>query len=364
MDHDPATFFSIDRPRTAPNAARAPWNFHRIEVHRLSGHPMKKFLLAALAFVTATSAMADFPDKPISLVVPFSAGGPTDKLARHFSEALRKQLGGKAVVNIDYVAGAGGTQGATKVAKSDANGYTLLFTHVSMATAPALHRSKLGYNALEDFEYLGLVNEMPMTLVGRPTLEAKTYPELAKWMQANKGKVRIANAGAGSASHLCGLLLMSALKLNFDPLSYKGAGPAMIDVAAGQADLICDQTANTLPQIESGKVQAYAVTSAKRLGNPVLAKLPTLDEVGLKGFQVTIWHGLYAPKGTPKAVADKLNAALRGALKDPEFMKSEKALGAVPIADARSSGAKHKKFVEGEIARWTPVIEANKQYAD
>jgi len=328
---------------------------------------MKLPLLATLAVIAATAvtgALAQYPEKPITLIVPFSAGGPTDRLAHHFGEALERQLGPRATVSIGYAAGSGGTVGATRVAKAANDGYTLLFTHVSLATSPALHRSKLGYNALDDFEYLGLVNEMPMVLVGKPSLDARTYADLLQWAQANHATMRIAHAGIGSASHLCGLLLMSALQLKLDPLAYKGAGPAMVDVEAGQADLMCDQTANTLPMVEDGRVQAYAVTSTKRLSHPRLSALPTLDESGLAGFQVTIWHGLYAPSGTPKAITTQLNAALKAALKDPEFVKQQKALGAVPVADARSNGPQHKKFVEAEIARWTPIIQANKQYAD
>ena len=203
-----------------------------------------------------------------------------------------------------------------------------------------------------------------MTLIGKSTLPANNYAELAKWMEANKGKINLANAGLGSASHLCGLLFQSATKIDMTTVPYKGTAPAMGDLLGGQVDLMCDQTTNTSTQIETGKVKAFAVTSAKRLPMPALAKLPTLDESGLKGFNVTIWHALYAPKGTPKAVVDKLNGALKEALKDAEFLKREAALGAVVVTDARVNGAEHKKFVEAEIAKWGPVIKAAGQYAD
>jgi tripartite-type tricarboxylate transporter receptor subunit TctC len=323
---------------------------------------MKKLLVAALAAFSVTAAFAEYPEKPITIIVPFAAGGPTDKVARDFGEALRKQLG-KQVVIIDNTAGAGGTLGATKAAKSAPDGYTLLLTHIGMATSPALYRN-LGYKTLDDFEYLGLINEVPMTLISRPTLEAKNYAELITWLNANKGKVNMANAGVGSASHLCGLLFQSTLKLDMTTVPYKGTNPAMTDLMGGQVDIMCDQTTNTTSQIEGGKVKAFAVTSAKRLTTPALAALPTLDEVGLKGFNITIWHGLYAPKGTPKAVVDKLNAALKTALKDADFIKQEQALGAVITTDARTNGADHKKFVEAEINKLTPVIRANVQYVD
>jgi tripartite-type tricarboxylate transporter receptor subunit TctC len=323
---------------------------------------MNKLLLASMFALTATSAFAEYPEKAVTIVVPFAAGGPTDKVARDFAEAVRKPLGGQAVV-IDNLAGAGGTLGAAKVARATPDGYTLLITHINMATSPALYRN-LQFKPLEDFEYLGLINEVPMTLVSRPTLAANNYAELTAWIQANKGKVNLANAGLGSASHLCGMLLQSTLKADMTPVPYKGTAPAMNDLLGGQVDIMCDQTTNTTGQIESNKVKAFAVTTSKRLTIPALAKLPTLDEAGLKGFNVTIWHALYAPKGTPKAVLDKVNAALKVALKDGTFIKNEESLGAVVAADARVNPAEHKKFVESEINKWTPIIKANGQYAD
>jgi tripartite-type tricarboxylate transporter receptor subunit TctC len=323
---------------------------------------MKRILLATAATLLATTAFAEYPDKPVTIVVPFAAGGPTDKVARDLAEALRKPLGGQPII-IENVGGAGGTLGAAKVSKATNDGYTLLLHHIGMSTSPALYR-KMAYDTLGDFEYLGMINEVPMTLIGKPTLPANTYPELLKWLEANKGKINLANAGLGAASHLCGLLFQSSLKIDMQTVPYKGTGPAMTDLLGGQVDLMCDQTTNTSTQIEAGKVKAFAVTSAKRLTTPALKNLPTLDESGLKGFNVSIWHGMYAPKGTPKAVTDKINAALRVALKDAEFIKREEALGAVIVTDARLSGAEHKKFVEAEINKWGPVIKAAGQYAD
>ena len=318
--------------------------------------------LGLLLLGLAAPVLAEYPDKPVTIIVPFAAGGPTDKVARDLAEALRKPLNGQSVI-IENVGGAGGTLGAAKVARAANDGYTLLLHHIGMSTAPALYRT-LPYKTLEDFEYVGMINEVPMTLIGKATLPANNYAELLKWMEANKGKINLANAGLGAASHLCGLLLQSTLKIDMQTVPYKGTAPAMNDLLGGQVDLMCDQTTNTTGQIESGKVKAYAVTSSHRLTTPALKNLPTLDEAGLKGFNVSIWHGLYAPKGTPKAVTDKLNAALRTALKDPDFIKREEALGAVIITDARVGGAEHKKFVEAEIAKWTPIIKAAGQYAD
>jgi tripartite-type tricarboxylate transporter receptor subunit TctC len=323
---------------------------------------MKRTLIALAALATATAAFAEFPtEKPITLVVPFAAGGPTDKVARDLGVVLAKEL--KQTVIIENVGGAGGTLGAGKVAKAAPDGYTLLLHHIGMATSPGLYRN-LAYKTLDDFEYLGMVNEVPMTLIGRPTLPANNYAELVKWIDANKGKINLANAGLGAASHLCGLLFQQSVKVDMTTVPYKGTGPAMTDLLGGQVDLMCDQTTNTTSQIEGGKVKAFAVTTMKPLTTPALAKLPTLDSSGLKGFNVSIWHGMYAPKGTPKPALDKINAALRNALKDADFIKKQEALGAVVVTDTRLAPADHKKFVESEINKWGPAIKAAGQYAD
>ena len=322
---------------------------------------MKKLSIALAALALAAGAQA-YPDKPITIVVPFAAGGPTDKVARDFAEALRKPLNNATIV-IENVGGAGGTLGANKVAKAAPDGYTLLLHHIGMATSPALYRN-LPFKVLEDFEFAGMVNDVPMTLVGRPTLPANNFAELRKWIGDNKGKINLANAGLGAASHLCGLLFQQAVAVDMTTVPYKGTAPAMTDLIGGQVDIMCDQTTNTTSQIEGGKIKAFAVTTLKPLGTPALKNLPTLDSQGLKGFNVTIWHGLYAPKGTPKAVMDQVNAAMRTALKDPEFIKRQEALGAVVVTDDRLSPAGHKKFVTDEIAKWGPAIKAAGQYAD
>ena len=323
---------------------------------------MKRLLTAVTLATMALGASAqNYPEKPITIVVPFAAGGPTDKVARDLAEAIRKPLGGQVI--IENVAGAGGTLGHTKVAKAGADGYTLLLAHVAMATAPALYR-KLQYDALNDFEYLGLVNEVPMTLIARPTMPAANYADLAKWLDANKGKINLANAGLGSASHLCGLLFQQSTKIDMTTVPYKGTGPAMTDLIGGQVDLMCDQTTNTTTQIEGKKVKAFAVTTNQRLTMPSLKDLPTLQESGLKDFNVSVWHGLYAPKGTPAAVLTRINEALQVAVKDPDFIKKQEGLGAVVVADKRVLPAEHKKFVQSEIEKWGMVIKAAGTYAD
>lgn len=324
---------------------------------------LKAIAPLALAAVAASAGAQDFPgSKPITLVVPFAAGGPTDRVARDLAEAMRKPMGGGTIV-VDNSAGAGGSIGANKVAKAPADGYTLLVHHIGMATMPTLVRN-IPFKVETDFEYVGLINDVPMTLIGRPTLAPNNFKELQAWLGQNKGKINLANAGVGSASHLCGMLFQSAMQIDMTTVPYKGTGPAMTDLIGGQVDLMCDQTTNTTGQIEGKKVKAYAVSSPKRLTTPALKDLPTLDESGLKGFNVSIFHGLYAPKGTPPAVLKKLNDALQVALKDPDFIKKQEGLGAVVVTDKRMEPAGHKAFVAAEIAKWSPVIKAAGVYVD
>jgi len=314
--------------------------------------------LAAIAFGASAQA---YPDKTITLVVPFAAGGPTDKVARDLAEALRKPLGQTIIV--ENAAGAGGAVGAGKVARAPADGYTLLLHHISMATMPSLLRS-LQFNVLTDFEYLGMINDVPMTIIGKTSLPANNYKELVSWMHEHKGKINLGNAGVGSASHLCGMLFQHAVGIDMTAVPYKGTGPAMTDLMGGQIDLMCDQTTNTTGAIEAKKVKVFAVTTPKRLSVPALKDVPTMQELGVKDFQVTIFHGLYAPKGTPAPVLKKINDALKVALKDPDFIKREEALGAVIVTDKRLQPAEHKKFVEAQIKQWTPLIKAAGVYVE
>lgn len=317
--------------------------------------------MGLIAASSATSAWAEFPDKPITLVVPFSAGGPSDKIARDLAEALRKPLAQTVIV--DNTAGAGGTIGAARVARASADGYTLLVHHIGISTAPALYK-KLPYKTLEDFEYLGLINEAPSTLIGKPGLAASNFSELRKWISANDGKVNMANAGVGSASHLCGLVLQASLQSKMTFVPYKGTAPAMTDLMGGQVDLMCEQATNAVPQIEAKKVRVFGVTSKQRMALPLLAQTPTLAETGLAGFEMSVWHGVYAPKGTPPAVLAKLNAAIRVALKDSELIQRQEALGVRIVTDARLEPAEHKKYVESEINRWAKIIKDSGESAD
>lgn len=325
---------------------------------------MPKLALIAIAAAASLGAHAqDYPakDKTVTLVVPFTAGGPTDRVARDLAEALRKPLG--VTVVVDNTAGAGSSIGAARVARATPDGYTLLLNHIGMSTMPALYR-KLSFSVPNDFEYLGMVNDVPMTLIARPNIPANNMKELTGWIAQNKGKINLGNAGLGAASHLCGLMFQNAMQVEMTTVPYKGTAPAITDLIGGQIDLLCDQTTNTTSQIEGKKVKAFAVTTSKRLKTPALKDLPTLAESGLKNFEVTIWHGLYAPKGTPAAIVTKINDALKLALKDPEFIKKQEGLGAVVVTDKRIEPAEHKKFVQAEIDKWGAVIKAAGTYAD
>lgn len=327
---------------------------------------MKKLATFALGATVAFGAFAQaFPTKPITFVVPFAAGGPTDLVARQLAETMRKYIPNSNIV-VENAAGAGGTIGAAKVARAAPDGHTLLVWHIGMAATAGLYR-KLPYKPLEDFEYLGMINDVPMTLLGSNKLNANTYRDFEAYIRANGGKLNLAHAGLGSASHLCGLMWQHAVKLDksMTTIAYRGTGPAMNDLIGGQVDVMCDQTTNTTSQIEGGRVKAFAVTTAKPLSkHPVLKDYPSLQEMGLKGFDLTIWHGMYAPKGTPAPVLKTLNDALVKSLKDPDFVKKQDELGALVVTDGRMTPDGHKKYVTDQINKLKTVIDAAGQYAD
>ena len=312
-----------------------------------------------LAIVPAVAVAQDYPNKQVVLVVPFAAGGPTDTLARNLGVTLTGIL--KQQIIVDNAGGAGGTIGINKVAKAKNDGYTLLLMHIGMSTSPALYR-KLPYDTLNDFEYIGQVADVPMTMLGKKALPPNNFKELLPYLKANKDKLTYAHAGLGAASHLCGLLFMSQNEIDLTTVPYKGTAPAMTDLIGGQVDLMCDQTTNTTQQIKSGTVKVYGVTSAQRV--PSLKDIPTLAEQGMKGFDVVVWHGLYAPKGTPKPVLDKLVAALQAAVQDATFKARLAELGAVPVPVAKATPESLRTMLKSEIDKWGPVIKKAGQYAD
>ena len=317
--------------------------------------------LAALSVGVAAPAAAQsaWPDKPVTLVVPFAAGGPTDLVARLIAIPMGKSLG--QTVLVDNTVGAGGTIAGARVARAAPNGYTLFIHHLGMSTAPALYK-KLPFDPLKDFEYIGQVVDVPMTLLARKNFPANNFKELEAYVRTNKDKVSLANAGLGAVSHLCGLLFMSQIGVDLTTVPYKGTGPAMNDLLGGQVDLLCDQTTTTVPMIKEARVKVYGVTTLKRLS--ALPNVPTLDEQGLKGFEVKVWHGLYAPKGTPPPVLEKVNVALRAALQDPMVKQRMADLSSDIVPMDKVTPAGLKTHLEAEIAKWSPVIQKAGIYAD
>ncbi|WLS11053.1 tripartite tricarboxylate transporter substrate-binding protein (plasmid) [Shinella sumterensis] len=314
---------------------------------------------AAVSMVFAPTMAQTYPERNITMVIPFSAGGPTDTVGRLVAESMSKDLGQQIIV--ENVGGAGGTLGAGRVAQADPDGYTILLHHIGMATSATLYR-KLAYDTLNAFEYVGLVTDVPMTIVARKDFEPADLKSLVEYVKANKDTVTVANAGIGAASHLCGMMFMSAVETPLTTVPYKGTGPAMTDLLGGQVDIMCDQTTNTTKQIQGGTIKAYAVTSPARLD--VLPDVPTAIEGGLADFQVGIWHGVYAPKGTPAEAIERLSKSLQVALKDPNVIARFAELGTVPSPESDATPAALKAKLESEIARWKTVIEAAGQYAD
>lgn len=296
----------------------------------------------------------DFPSRPITLIVPAAAGGPTDAVSRLVAELMGRTLGQQVVV--ENVGGAGGTIGMARVSKSLADGYMVTVWHIAQATAPTLY-DNLRYNVIDDFNSIGRIADVPMTVVGKAGLEPKTAKELIAWIKQKKAVVTYAHAGIGSASHLCALMFMSAIDTQMTGLSYRGTGPAMTDLLGGQFDVMCDQTTGTTAQINDGKIKGYAATTMARL--KVLPDLPTLDEVGLKGFEVAAWHAMWAPKGLPADVQKKLNAALQAALKDPKVIERLAALGTEPVKPEQATPEALTAHLKAEVAKWSPVIKAS-----
>jgi len=300
-----------------------------------------------------------YPTKAITLVVPFAAGGPTDIVARTLAGVMTKSLGQTVVV--ENKAGAGGTLAAGHVMRAAPDGYTYLIHHNGMATAPALYR-KLPYNPQTDFEHVSQVIDVPMTLLGRKSLPANTFPELLAYMKAQGDKINLAHAGLGAVSHLCGMVLRQAVGVDMTTVPYQGTGPAFQALLGGQVDILCDQTTQTTPHIKAGTVKFYGVTTRDRI--KVLPDAPTLAEQGLKGFEVVVWHGIYAPKNTPKDATEKFASALRAALKDPAVVQRMTELGAEFVPDSKLTPEGLRSWLKQETERWGPVIKAAGVYAD
>ncbi|WP_353210835.1 tripartite tricarboxylate transporter substrate-binding protein [Rhodovarius sp.] len=312
-----------------------------------------------LAGLAAPALAQAFPARPLTMIVPFAAGGPTDTVARLIAQEMGRDMGGSVVV--ENVAGAGGTLGAQRVAMARPDGYTILCHHIGMGVIPSLYR-RLAYDAVNGFETIGMVTEVPMTIVGKRDLPANNLTELVALIRQRREGLNMANAGIGAASHLCGLLFQSALGVAMTTVPYRGTGPAMNDLVGGTVDLLCDQTTNTTEHIRAGTIRAYAVTTSARVAS--LPDLPTANEAGMAGFAVSVWHGLYAPRGTPADIVNRLSTALQHALAVPALVSRFADLGTAPVPAGQATAAYHRQFWAADIARWRPVIEAASAYAD
>ena len=317
--------------------------------------------VAAIAFAIATcpAYAQTYPNKAITLLVPFAAGGATDTVARVTAQSMSKLLG--QTIIIENATGAGGTIAATRASRADPDGYTLLIHHIGISTAATLYR-KLAYDTKTAFAPIGLVTNAPMTIIGRPDLPPNSLAELVTYIKANGDKMTFGNAGLGAASHLCGMLFMTAVDKQILPVPYKGNGPVMNDLIAKQIDLTCDQTTNTTGPIAAKLVKSYAITTKSRLAS--MPDLPTADEAGLKGFEIGAWHGLYAPKGTPDAIVEKLAKTLQEALRDPDLVKRFNDINTEPVAQDQATPAALKATLVSEVDRWAPIIRAANQFAD
>lgn len=314
---------------------------------------------ASLGFAAFAAAAQSYPTKPVTIIVPFAAGGPTDTVARQLGSVMSKSLG--QPVLIENVGGAGGTLGVKKVIDAPNDGHTLLLMHIGISTAPALYRT-MKYDVRTDLEPISMVTEVPMTMIANKDLPAKDFKEFLSYIKANKDKISYGNAGLGSASHLCGMLFMSAIETDFLTVPYKGTAPALTDLIGNQIQFMCDQSTNTTSQIKAGAVKSYGVTSKARVA--ALPELATLDESGLKGFSVGVWHGVWAPKGASKAVVEKVNAAVRAALLDEALIKKFADLGTAPEPLSRQNPESLRAHLTAEIAKWGPIIKKAGQYAD
>jgi tripartite-type tricarboxylate transporter receptor subunit TctC len=315
--------------------------------------------LGAAGLAAPALGQGNYPSRTLTIIVPFAAGGPTDTVTRLTAEAMGRDLGQTVVV--ENVGGAGGTLGAARVAQARPDGYTLLLHHIGMATTPTLYR-RLPYDPVNGFETIGLVTEVPMTLVAKKDFPANSLAEAVAVIKREGDKLNYANAGIGAASHLCGLLLMKSVNTAMTTVPFRGTGPAIQELLSGRVDLMCDQTTNTTEQIKAGDIKVFNVTTAERVQS--LPNVPTSKEAGLPEFEVSVWHGLYAPKGTPAEIQQRLSRALQAALRDEKLIGRFADLGTAPVPQDRATPEAHRRFWQAEIAKWRPIIQAAGQFAD
>jgi len=314
-----------------------------------------KAALCGLGLLAGPALAQTYPARPITVIVPFAAGGPTDVVTRLLGQAMSQSLGQQIVA--ENVGGASGTVGAARAARAAADGYTLFLHNISHATAPALYE-KLPYDPIADFEPVGLIVDVPQAIVSKNGLPARTLAELVAYLKADSARVNLAHAGRGSGSHLCALLFMDATGTTLAQIAYKGTGPAITDLMGGQVDVMCDQVSNTGGQIKGGTIRGYCVTTKATVAS--LPDVPPCADVGFPGFQASVWHGLYAPRGTPQPVLAKIGEALKVALRDATVRARLADLGAQPVPESDVNPAALRAHLKAEIDRWAAVIKAAK----
>lgn len=311
--------------------------------------------ICASLLVAASAAPAiaqDYPARTITMVMPYAPGGPGDTITRLFAAAMQKNLGQQIIV--DNPAGASGSIGTARVARSNPDGYTILMTHISHATNPMMIKN-LSYSPVKDFEPIGLATVGPMVLVARKDFPPANSKEFVEYVKKNQGKISMGNAGVGSASHLCSLMFMEALDVKLNAIPYKGTAPAMNDLLGGQIDILCDQTTSTVGHIKGGRVKPYAIAGTKRIDS--LPDVPALSEAGVKDFDLSIWFGIYAPKGTPQPVIDKLSASLQKAVQDPDVKARLESIGTAPVTPDLAVPTKLREHLQREINTLGPLLE-------
>lgn len=316
---------------------------------------MRRLLIAAAlaAFLPCLAFAQGYPNKAITMVVPFAAGGPTDALARIFAAALQQRLGQTVVV--ENTTGAAGTIGTGRIVRAAPDGYTLGIGHWSTHVVNgAIY--PLTYDLLNDFAPVSLIASNPQLLVARKTIPAKDLTELVAWVKANQDKISAGTAGAGAASHVSGVYFQTVTNTKFNFIPYRGTGPALQDLVAGNIDLMFDQAASALPQVRNGNVRAFAVTAKNRLTSE--PNIPTVDEAGMPNFYIAVWHALWFPKGTPKDIVMKMNATVRDVLADPAVRRRLVELGQdIPSVDQQTPEALYA-YHKAEIEKWHPIIKA------
>jgi tripartite-type tricarboxylate transporter receptor subunit TctC len=325
--------------------------------HLLTGAPA--MLLAPSIALAQGGNPGWTPGRTVTIVVPFAAGGPTDLIGRLLAEVMGRELGQTVVV--ENVTGAGGTIAAGRVAQARPDGLTLFIHHIGHAASATLYR-RLPYDVQEGFTPLGLVSETPMTIIARPDFPAADLKGLVEEIRRQGTKLTLSHSGLGGSNHLCGTLLQAAAGTQVTTVAFRGSAPANTELMAGRIDLACEQATNSVPFLRERRMKPYAVTASRRV--PGIEEVPTTAEAGLPGFEITVWHALYGPKGLPEEIVQRLSAAIQVAMRDEKLRARYAELVTDPASAEQATPAFHRRFLAEEVARWRPLIQAAGQYAD